>query len=160
MRGMAKCYPNSMIHFRPLRSNDLALLLEWLQRPHVKEWWDDGDDTLEKVTAHYTSDTENTRRFIVELDGQDTGYFQYYRLDWNHIGADQFLADRYGLSQGVGTKCLLAFIDLIIEKEAPEMISVDPHPKNRRAIRCYEKCGFIQNASRSTSATCFMSRTC
>ena len=68
-----------MIRFRPIYSNDLALILEWLQRPHVKEWWDDGDDTIEKVAAHYLSDAEMTKRFIVRsFDGRDAGYFQYH----------------------------------------------------------------------------------
>ncbi len=149
-----------MIHFRPICSNDFILLLDWLQRPHVKKWWDEGDDTIDKVTAHYSSDTKNTKRFIVEFDGEDAGYFQYYRFDYRHIGADQFLADRDGLSKGIGTRCLLAFIDLIIANEGPEIISVDPHPENQRAIRCYEKCGFVHDASRSASTTYFMIKHC
>jgi len=38
-----------MLSFRPLLPADFPLLLAWLSRPHVKEWWDDGEDTLEKV---------------------------------------------------------------------------------------------------------------
>lgn len=149
-----------MIHFRSLCSDDFPILLDWLKRPHVKEWWDDGDDTIDKVAAHYSSDTDNTKRFIVELDGEDAGYFQYHRFDSKHIGADQFLANGDQLSKGVGTKCLLEFIDMVAEIESPEIISVDPHPENKRAIRCYEKCGFVYEPHRSTSSVHFMTRNC
>ncbi len=132
-----------MIRFRPICSDDLALILEWLQRPHVKEWWDDGDDTIDKVAAHYLSDAEMTKRFIVEFEGRDAGYFQYHCYNPRHIGVDQFLADEAQLSQGIGTSCLQAFLDMIRKASTSSIVSVDPHPANKRAIRCYEKCGFI-----------------
>ncbi len=136
------------------------MLLDWLQRPHVKEWWDDGDDTIEKVAAHYCRDPENTKRFVVELDGEDAGYFQYYKFDSEHIGVDQFLANGVELSKGIGTKCLLAFIDMIIEIESPEIISADPHPENKRGIRYFEKCGFVLEPDRSTATTYYMTKDC
>jgi RimJ/RimL family protein N-acetyltransferase len=35
-------------------------------------------------------------------------------------------------------------------------VLVDPHPANVRAIRCYEKCGFLRDAERSTPSVCCM----
>jgi aminoglycoside 6'-N-acetyltransferase len=144
--------------FRSLTHGDFPLLLEWLQRPHVKEWWDDGDDTLAKVTAHYSRDPENTKRFMAELDGQAVGYFQYHRFSVVHVGTDQFLADASLLSKGVGTTFLQAFVDLIGAREQCQWISVDPHPMNKRAIRCYEKCGFVQDPGKSKKSLYYMSR--
>lgn len=135
------------------------MLLEWLQRPHVKEWWDDGDDALDKVAVHYAQDPESTKRFIVEIDGKDSGYFQFYRFDPTHIGTDQFLAEADVLSKGLGTRALLAFIDRIMATESPVTISVDPHPENKRAIRCYEKCGFVHDRARSNATTYYMTKT-
>lgn len=37
-----------MLKFRFFTTDDLPLMLEWLSKEHVKEWWNDGDDTLEK----------------------------------------------------------------------------------------------------------------
>ena len=136
------------------------MLLGWLQRPHVKEWWDDGDDTIDKVAAHYSSERENINRFILEIDGEDVGFFQYCWFDFTHIGTDQFLAYGDRLSKGIGTWCLLAFIDMIMETESPSVISVDPHRDNARAIRCYEKCGFVHDSTRSTATTYFMTKLC
>lgn len=147
-----------MITFRPLVGADFPTLLSWLQRSHVKEWWDDGDNTLEKVALHYARDPDNAKRFIALLDGQEIGYFQYHRFGDGHIGTDQFLADHRRLSKGLGTCCLVAFIDMIDSNEAPILISVDPHPKNKRAIRCYQKCEFVHEESESSPDVYFMAR--
>lgn len=135
------------------------MLLIWLQRGHVKEWWDDGDDTLEKVATHYSRDAENTRRYLASLNGEPIGYFQYHRFSEDHVGTVQFLAEENMLSQGLRTKCLLAFIETIQRLERPSFISVDPHPENGRAIRCYEKCGFAFDSEPSGATTCLMIRT-
>lgn len=55
-----------ILSFRPLIEADYPTLLEWLQRPHIKKWWDDGDDTLEKVVEHYAAE-DDTKRFILLL---------------------------------------------------------------------------------------------
>ena len=67
-----------MIIFRPLQASDFPTMLIWLQIPHVKAWWDDDDDTLEKIADHYTSDADTTFRFIVLDEGVAVGYIQYY----------------------------------------------------------------------------------
>jgi len=131
------------MEFKPLEERDFPLLLEWLQRPHVKQWWDDGDDTLEKVRQHYTSDPENTKRFLL-IQGEParpSGYFQYY-LTAHGVGIDQFLSDESYLGRGLGTEAIRKFVDFVTAKHAPKSIAVDPSPDNRRAIRCYEKVGF------------------
>ncbi|MGF1628630.1 MAG: GNAT family N-acetyltransferase [Kiloniellaceae bacterium] len=102
-----------MIRFRPLAAADFPMLLEWLQRPHVKDWWDDGNDTLEKVATHNRDDSDDSRRFVLDLDGDAAGYFQYYRIDATQIGTDQLRARPHDLSQGLGSRCLSAFIDMI-----------------------------------------------
>ena len=152
--------PEPTVRFRPLSPDDFAKLLEWLQRPHVKQWWDNGDDTLDKVAEHYSRDPLTTRRYVAVIDGEDAGYFQYYRLEPGHVGIDQFLADGGSLSKGIGTGCVLAFVEMIAAVEAPETVLVDPHPANGRAIACYRNCGFIHDPLRSNTETHVMIRPC
>ena len=152
--------PGPTVRFRPLSEDDFATLLEWLQRPHVKQWWDNGDDTLARVAEHYSRDRQTTRRFIAVIDGEDVGYFQYYRLERGHFGIDQFLADGNSLSKGIGTCCVLAFVKMISAVEALEEVSVDPHPANGRAIACYSRCGFVHDPSRSSTMTHVMVKQC
>ena len=132
--------------FRPLTPDDYPLLLDWLQRPHVKEWWDDGDDALEQVAAHYSD--PDAERFIllyrdpVTEEARPIGYFQYYLEEEGVVGIDQFIGEADLLNRGLGTAAVRAFLQLVIARENPRRIILDPEPENARAIRCYEKVGF------------------
>lgn len=42
-----------IFEFRPLTEADLPLVLEWLRRPHLQEWWRSGDLTLDEVREKY-----------------------------------------------------------------------------------------------------------
>ncbi|PIQ27853.1 GNAT family N-acetyltransferase [bacterium (Candidatus Blackallbacteria) CG17_big_fil_post_rev_8_21_14_2_50_48_46] len=133
-------------YFRKLTSTDFPLLLKWLKLPHVLEWWNDGDDTLEKVAQHYGTPEAGVERFIlIEIKQEKElplGYFQYYQAEAGSIGIDQFLGSPESLNQGLGTQTIQAFITRIRQEKGPVSILVDPEPENKRAIRCYEKVGF------------------
>lgn len=151
-----------MLTFKPLTSADYPLLLDWLQRPHVKQWWNDGDDTLEKVAAHYGNDEHP--RFLMLHGGQPIGYiqyyFQYYFLEDGAAGIDLFIGEEQFLNRGVGTAAMRDFIDLIVERHNPPYLIIDPSPDNQRAIRCYEKVGFRYYATETNDEgqTAYMMR--
>ncbi len=134
-----------MYSFQLLNKGDFPLLLEWLTKPHVKQWWDDGEDTLEKIAENY-GEEENLERFLLieknEKAEKPIGFFQYYLLDDGSIGIDQFIGEADYINRGVGTKAVKLFIELILQKHKPKRIILDPLPENKRAVRCYEKVGF------------------
>ena len=133
-----------MVSFRPLEESDFPLLLDWLQRPHVKEWWDDGDDTLAKVSQHYSRDPDTTFRFVIQSDDSHTiGYIQYYLESGDVVGIDLFISELALLNRGLGTEVTTTFVNMIKEQLNPMKIVIDPEPENHRAIRCYEKAGFV-----------------
>jgi len=134
-----------MISFRPVEPADFPLLLAWLARPHVRAWWDDGDDTLEKVVAHYGG--AGAARFLALQGGAAIGYIQYYRADAGEVGVDMFIGEPDLVGRGVGTSMLCAFLGLVAQREHPRTVIVDPDPRNGRAIRCYTKAGFLPVAT-------------
>ncbi|MGI8811166.1 MAG: GNAT family N-acetyltransferase [Pyrinomonadaceae bacterium] len=140
-----------MLEFRPLVNTDFPLMLEWLSREHVKEWWDDGDDTLEKVARHYGRSEEGLERFILlevhNGDKKPIGYFQYYAFEDGSIGIDQFIGEETHINRGIGSAAVTAFVEIIKRRQDPPYILLDPHPANARAIRCYEKAGFEHYAT-------------
>jgi aminoglycoside 6'-N-acetyltransferase len=135
-----------VLRFRPLTADDFTLLLEWLSREHVKQWWDDGDDTLEKVVRNYGEQEELLERFILvgsyESGEKPIGYFQYYLNPDGSIGIDQFIGEEEYINRGVGTQAIQMFVEMIKRERKPSSIILDPSPENKRAIRCYEKAGF------------------
>jgi RimJ/RimL family protein N-acetyltransferase len=139
-----------MLAFRLLEPADFPLLFEWLQRPHVKQWWDDGENTLEKVELHYgpLSDEEDVERFILMWSPEDRqdlrpiGYFQWYLLPDGTGGIDQYIGEPDLVNRGIGTEAIRRFLAMLVERHDPPRIIIDPDPQNARAIRCYEKVGF------------------
>ncbi len=135
-----------MLKFRPLTSDDFPLLLEWLSREHVKQWWDAGEDTPEKIARNYGEEEEGLERFIlVEAEGRaekPIGYFQHYPATDGSIGIDQFIGEEDYVNRGIGTKAIGMFVEMIMREHKPASIILDPSPENKRAIRCYEKVGF------------------
>jgi RimJ/RimL family protein N-acetyltransferase len=134
------------LEFRPLTSDDFPLLLRWLFKEHVKEWWDAGEDTLENVASNYGEEEEGLERFILvdaaEGGEKPIGYFQHYRAPGGSIGIDQFIGEKDYINRGVGTKAIRMFVEMIMREHEPSSIILDPSPDNKRAIRCYEKVGF------------------
>lgn len=134
------------LKFRPLTSDDFPLLLAWLSREHVRQWWDDGEDTIGKVARNYGEAEEGLERFILVEEGESgekpLGYFQHYRTPDGSVGIDQFIGEEDYLNRGVGTEAIRIFVEMIMREHAPSSIILDPSPGNKRAIRCYEKVGF------------------
>ena len=145
-----------MISFRPLRAADLPTIHEWLQRPHVAEWWTP-TSSWEEVQRDFAPEAlaaERVSAWIAVEDDMEIGYIQSYiamgagggwwpdEHDPGVRGIDQFLANAAQLGQGLGTRMVRAFVDRLFTDPAVTRIQTDPSPDNPRAIRCYEKAGF------------------
>ncbi len=134
-----------MFKFKLLTADDFPLMLGWLSKDHVKKWWNDSDDTLEKVALHYGANDGTERFILLKTDkGKEkpVGYFQYYFDDDDSIGIDQFIGEEDYLNRGVGTQAVKMFVEMIARRHRPARIILDPSPENKRAVRCYEKAGF------------------
>lgn len=136
--------------FRPMTAADMPLMRDWLARPHVREWWHDGDD-FEFVSGDMNH--HDMAQFIVSLDATPFAYLQCYRMgDW-HIGfgpqpqgtrgTDQFIAEPMLVARGHGSAFVRKFVDELFATGTPRVV-VDPQPDNPRAIRAYEKAGFVR----------------
>jgi aminoglycoside 6'-N-acetyltransferase Ib len=152
------------LHFKRMAESELALLTEWLNRPHVAKWWGAGA-TLESVRAKYLprlAEVSTVDPYFAYLGNEPIGYIQSYvavetsdgwwagQHDPSVRGIDQFLADAERLGQGLGTRMVREFAELLFRDPAVSKIQVDPAPTNARAIRCYEKAGF-RNAGTITT---------
>jgi RimJ/RimL family protein N-acetyltransferase len=132
------------------------MLHEWVQRPHVAEWWSE-PRTLDAIEADYLptiEGTSSTKAYIVNIENEPIGFIQAYVVEgsgdgwWEDErdpgarGIDQFLADASRVNQGLGTAMIRAFLEQLFGDPAVTRVQTDPSPANRRAVRCYEKAGF------------------
>jgi RimJ/RimL family protein N-acetyltransferase len=141
--------------FRLLTPADLPLLHGWLQRPHVARWWVDRM-SLADLEADYFSDPEDTTRACIAwCSGQPVGFIQAYvvmdsddgwwpeETDPGAWGIDQFLADGAGLGRGLGSAMVHAFVGQLFAEPSVTKVQTDPSPDNARAIRAYQRAGFV-----------------
>ena len=145
------------ISFRLMTRDDLSLVHEWHQRPHVQEWWVERR-TLEETETHYLPTIEGdepTDHYIALLDGEPLGLIQTYLVsdyqDYAALiaegegtaGVDLYIADTSNLGRGLGTEMLRRFVEEIVFAR-PETLAVtaDPSKRNAASIRAFEKAGF------------------
>lgn len=142
--------------FRPLSAEDLPRLHEWVQRPHVAQWWEN-PRSLNGIRQEYlpvVQGTESTRAYVAYEAAQPVGFIQSYvvvdsgdgwwpeETDPGARGIDQFLLDEHRLGQGLGTAMIRAFLAHLFADPHVTAVQTDPAPHNARAVRCYEKAGF------------------
>lgn len=138
--------------FRPMTTADLPLIRHWLREAHVREWWGDPDEQFALVSGDLTEPAMD--QFIVLAGEQPIGYLQCYRLTaWNTglgpqpegtRGIDQFIGGGDMIGHGHGSAFIRAFVDDCFRQGLPRMVT-DPDPLNLRAVRAYEKAGFIRD---------------
>ncbi len=146
------------IGFAPVTSEHYPLLLDWLHRPHVREWWGEPETELDHIRAKVEG-RDTTRPFIIELDRRPIGYIQYWFLadnksselveasPWlaelpdNAVGIDLTIGEEEFLSKGIGSRAAGQMVRQLLE-EGHATILIDPDSENHRAVRAYRKAGF------------------
>ncbi len=146
------------ISFRPVNSDDYPLLGNWLNTPHMRDWWGDPETELGYI-RDMLEGRDTTRPFLFLLDDLPVGYIQYWyiadhlsepflsKAPWvtqvaaDSIGVDMAIGDAALLSKGLGSAVLKAFT-FRLRSEGYDNILIDPDAANARAIRAYEKAGF------------------
>jgi aminoglycoside 6'-N-acetyltransferase len=136
-------------HFRPVTDADIPLLRDWRARPHVRQWW--GAPELEDPADVLAEDS--VAMWIVEHDGRPFAYAQDYSphhwaahpfayLPPGSRGIDQYIGEADMLDRGHGSAFIRSHVERLFAAGVP-VVGTDPHPENARAIRAYEKAGFI-----------------
>lgn len=146
-----------VVTLRSMTEEDLDMLHDWLNRPHIVEWWGGERPTLEEIREQYHPRVlmaANVTPYIGLLNGSPFAYAQSYvalgsgdgwwqdETDPGARGIDQSIADPELLGRGYGTLLVRALVDLLFTDPHVSKVQTDPSPQNLRAIRCYEKAGF------------------
>ncbi len=138
--------------FRPMTTADLVLVKDWLQSPHVRQWWGDPDEQYALVSGDL--DEPAMAQYVVGFGGSPFGYLQCYDLTaWDTgfgpqppgtRGIDLFIGNADMIGRGHGSALLGRFVGDLLQNGAPRIVT-DPSPANARAIRAYEKARFERN---------------
>ncbi|OMD43070.1 GNAT family N-acetyltransferase [Paenibacillus sp. RS8] len=147
------------IGLRTLEPGDAGLLMKWLSDPVVLEFYEGRDrpHDLELVSKHFYEDRDEVTRCIVQYREQDIGYLQFYLIDEEEVeeygytefkgkifGMDQFIGEAEWWNQGIGSQLIKKTVNYLIENKQADKIVMDPQAWNKRALRVYEKSGFVK----------------
>ncbi len=137
------------MQFRRVVEADLAVLARWRAAPHVREWW--GEPSVEDEREKLAD--PRIAMWIVELAGRPFAFAQDYDVHgWDphpfsylpagSRGIDQYIGVLDMLDRGHGPAFVREHVEGLFAAGAPA-VGTDPHPDNARAIRAYEKAGFV-----------------
>lgn len=153
--------------FRPMTEADLPLVLDWIARPHVRQWWPE-DPEIEAEFRHGLT-APYMRYFLLTADGEPFGFLQVYDIwmepelepdaEWagfyrdlapeGSVGIDQFIGPEQMVGRGHGSAAIAGLVDHLLTEGAPRVVT-DPDVSNARAIRAYQKAGFRPLEERDT----------
>ena len=131
-----------LLTYRAATLEDVPLLVSWYADPEVSRYWDDRTFTERQMRDRL--DREAVDAWIVEEDGVPVGYLQSWREDDppKRGGLDGFLIpDMRG--RGVMPFVARRLAERLLE-DGWEYVTVDPHVWNERAIRGWQKAGFVE----------------
>ena len=138
--------------FRAMSAVDLPLVRRWLETSEVARWWGQPDGQYALVSGDL--DHPDMDQFIVSIDSRPFAYIQCYELSaWNQgfgpqpsgtRGIDQFIGEPDMIGRGHGSHFIRQFVDQLLRSGLPRVVT-DPDPVNGRAVRAYEKAGFVRD---------------
>jgi aminoglycoside 6'-N-acetyltransferase len=154
-----------MFQFKPLKEEDLTLLFQWFQVPHIKKWYArDQHFTFKMIKEKYLPriDHPEITSYICYEGDRALGYIQLYYVssflpegvgDYHHplfkqysphklAGIDLFMADENSFRKGYGSILLRQFIYAYVRGKF-EALVVDPQKDNTAAIQFFRKNGFV-----------------
>ena len=160
-----KLYGKGSILIRKMldSADDYALMVKWLSNPVVCEYYEGKTKPLdlEMVKAKFAHRARGESRVtvcIIEYDNQAVGFIQFYPTEIdeyceskiidmsrysNPHGIDIVIGEPDFWNKGIGTNVIRLTIQYLFQQRNADIIFIDPQKWNVRAIRCYEKSGFI-----------------
>ena len=137
---------------------NFPLMYKWLTDDRVLEFYDGRDTkyTMESLIQHYKEKWKDEYyQVIIEYDNIPIGYGQIFKMydelyvEYNYpksdkivYGMDQFIGEPEYWNKGIGTEYIKMVLDFLRTQKNADIVVLDPHISNPRAIRCYEKAGF------------------
>lgn len=142
---------------RPMREDDLPLVVDWLRRPHVQRWWRLTPD-LEAARGTYVprlTGAEPTHMLTVLENEVPVGLAQWYRWDdyprdrdahrvgAGELGIDHAIGEVSACYRRLGTGLVARLLNLLRGMQAGGTpVSVTPEDANAPSRRILEKNGF------------------
>lgn len=142
------------ITVRPWREADLPLIEKWMSDPRVLQYFGGRDHVLDaaQVRADFDEASED-HRCVFASNSETVGYIQFCPIDVAESGMpahdrvwgiDLYIGEPAFWGRGIGTRLVRAGAEQLLAQGFADRVTIDPEAWNTRAVRCYEKAGFVK----------------
>ncbi|MDR2889746.1 MAG: acetyltransferase [Lachnospiraceae bacterium] len=149
-----------MLTLRALEDSDVPLVSEWLNKEHVKRWYElphmgvGIDDWLAEINAR-DGDFKWITYQIVLWQGKPIGFCQFYRCEDSidedfgtmpiegAYGIDYLIGESDYLGRGLGKQMIGLLMETIGSFPDAKRITADIDQDNRASARSLLSCGFV-----------------
>ncbi len=134
------------IHFSELDEEASLRVLSWRNDPAIRCWMM-GDDEIAAedhlaFASRLTGDAKNSY-WLAEKDGEEIGVFYLNGIDGINRHAHLGIYAKPG-AKGAGSSIIEGGMELVFKIANFRTLKLEVFEKNERAIRFYEKCGFVR----------------
>jgi RimJ/RimL family protein N-acetyltransferase len=139
---------------------DYERIVEWRNRPHVRQWWDPDDPPLtvagwlDELHAS-TREPDRTTACMIEVSSTPIGYLQFYPWDDEQAylaevgltlpagawGLDIFIGEGALLDQGIGSRAVRLLSDHLFDEIGATAVALATEVGNTRAQAAYKRAG-------------------
>lgn len=148
-----------MIEFRVLEDGDISLVEQWLNKDHVKRWYDipeqevSIDDWLYELKERH-GEFHWLNHLIVMNQDTPIGMCQYYKCkdsvdeDFgslvieNSYGIDYLIGEKDYLGKGIGKEMIEQLVKRILELPDAQRVTADIDNENLASKNVLLSCGF------------------
>lgn len=136
------------VRLRPVRKADLEAIVSWSNDSEVDRYMDGGlPKDMDECDEWYEASRRDrhVRRFAIEtLEGELIGDISLSQIAWR--SGDAELVVRIGKKEywgrGFGSDAVYSALDIAFGRLGLNRVYLRVYSFNKRAIRCYQKCGF------------------
>ncbi len=139
------------VRLRPVREEDLPHFQRWLNDPDVLQWLTlilPKGPTMEEERQWWEAEQRNPNDIVWAIETRDGRLLGDLALRPNPLGrwADLgiFIGEKAFWNQGHGTDAVRTVLRYAFAGMRLNRVSLTTDELNARALRCYEKCGFVR----------------
>jgi len=141
-----------LVRLRAYEKADADALVRWFSDDEVTRWLGPMNVPISRAKQEAfiemaSTPADDAKYFAIEtLDGQLVGDCGLRSIDWKCRKAEFFITigEKSLWDKGFGTDALRIVIRLAFEKMNLNRLWLTALVDNPRAVRCYEKCGFVR----------------
>lgn len=131
-----------LLSYRAATPDDVPVLAAWHADPEVSRYWDGETFTQDELRRRL--EREEVDAWIVEEDGEPVGYLQSW---WDPVAPRRGGLDGFLVPSARGRGIMPIVARLLAERLLDEgwaEVTVDPYVWNERAIRAWQRAGFVE----------------